>query len=257
MPESSPYDVLAPAYDVMTAGHAHDEWLTAIERVAIEHGLRGRRVLDVACGTGKSFAPLLRRGYDVTACDASAAMAARAKARGGPGARVLVADMRALPRLGEFDLVTCLDDAMNHLVEPREVVAALGGMRANLAADGLIVFDVSLFTAYAQAADAIVDGEAHVVLWRGSRARLSRVATTGEVLVDVFSERPDGLWARTQMRQTHRHYPLAELRSLAGEAGLRVITILGQRAGGRLTDDLDEAHDRKALLLLTHADPAR
>jgi SAM-dependent methyltransferase len=253
MTESSPYDVLAPAYDVMTAGHRHDEWLTAIERVALEHGLRGRRVLDVACGTGKSFAPLLRRGYDVTACDASVAMAARARARGGTRARVLVADMRSLPLLGAFDLITCLDDALNHLVEPDDVLAAFRGMRANLAADGLIGFDVSLFSAYAQAADAIVDGEVHVVLWRGSGARLARPGATGEVLVDVFSARSDGLWSRAQMRQTHRHYPVEELRSLAAEAGLRVLTVLGQRTGGRLADRLDEAHDRKALVLLTHA----
>ena len=257
MTESSPYDVLAPAYDVLTAAHRHDEWLRGIERVALAHGLRGRRVLDVACGTGKSFAPLLRRGYDVTACDASAAMAARARARGAPHARVLVADMRSLPLLGAFDLITCLDDSLNHLVEPDDVVAALSGMRANLAPEGVLVFDVSLLTAYAQAADAIVDGDVHVVLWRGSRARLERPGATGEVLVDVFSARPDGLWARTQMRQSHRHYPLAELRSLAHEAGLRVLTILGQRAGGRLTDGLDEAHDRKALVLLTHAHPIR
>ncbi|HTE61087.1 MAG TPA: methyltransferase domain-containing protein, partial [Solirubrobacteraceae bacterium] len=153
MTESSPYDVLAPAYDVLTAASRHDEWLTAIERVALAHGLRGRRVLDVACGTGKSFAPLLRRGYDVTACDASAAMAARARARGAPHARVLVADMRSLPLLGAFDLITCLDDSLNHLVEPDDVVAALDGMRANLATDGVMVFDVTLLTAYAQAAD--------------------------------------------------------------------------------------------------------
>jgi hypothetical protein len=181
----------------------------------------------------------------------------RARVRGAPRACVFVADMRRLPLRGPFDLITCLDDAVNHLVEPADVVAAFSGMRANLATDGVMVFDVSLFSAYEQAGDAIVDGEVHVVLWRGSRARLSRPGTTGEILVDVFSARPDGLWARTQMRQTHRHYPLEELRSLAAEAGLRVLTILGQRAGGRVTDRLDEAHDRKALVLLTHARPDR
>ena len=36
-----PYDVLAPAYDVLTAGHAHDAWLDGIERSATAHGLRG------------------------------------------------------------------------------------------------------------------------------------------------------------------------------------------------------------------------
>lgn len=252
MTESSPYDVLAPAYDAMTATYPHDEWLRAIERLALRHGLRGRRVLDVACGTGKSFEPLLRRGYDVTACDASPAMAALAKARGGSGASVSVADMRRLPVLGAFDLITCLDDALNHLTEPADVEAALRGMRANLAKHGLIVFDASLFSAYAQAADAIVESDDHVVLWRGSRARLARPGTTGDVLVDVFSVRPDGLWGRAQMRQRHRHYPVGELRSLIARAGLRVITVVGQRTGGRLADDLDEAHDRKALFVLGH-----
>jgi len=181
-------------------------------------------------------------------------MAARARQRGAPDARVLVADMRRLSVLGAFDLITCLDDALNHLVERDEVVAALRGMRANLAPHGLIVFDASLFSAYAHAADAIVDDDLHVVLWRGSTARLSRPGATGELLVDVFSSRADGLWTRSRMRQRHRHYPVAELRSCAAEAGLRVIAVLGQQAGGRLTAELDEARDRKALFLLGHDD---
>jgi SAM-dependent methyltransferase len=249
----SDYDVLAPAYDALTAGHAHDAWLRAIERLALEHGLRGRRVLDVACGTGKSFEPLLRRGYSVTACDSSPAMAARARARAGGAARVLVADMRALPRLGEFDLITCLDDAVNHLVARADVLAALRGMRANLAAGGLIAFDVNLLAAYAGATDAVVDAERHVVLWRGAGARGTRSGGTAEIVVDLFSAQPDGLWSRHTLRQAHRHYPLAELRALAHEAGLALLAVRGQRPGGVLTATVDESTDRKALLLLARA----
>src|SRR5690348_17252562 len=115
------YDTLAPAYDLLTAGYAYERWLTALERLAHEHGLRGHRVLDVACGTGKSFEPLLDRGYEVTACDGSPEMAAIAAERAAGRARVHVADMRELPRYGAFDLVLCLDDAINHLVDPGDV----------------------------------------------------------------------------------------------------------------------------------------
>ena len=246
-----PYDVLAPAYDVLTAGHAHDAWLDAIERLATAHGLRGKRLLDVACGTGKSFAPLLRRGYAVTACDASPGMVERARERAG--ADVLVADMRALPRLGAFDLITCLDDAICHLLEPAEVLAALAGMRANLAPGGLIAFDVNLLAAYAGAADAVLEAEGHVVLWRGAGARLQRPGGTAEVVVDLFSARDDGLWSRHRMQQAHRHWPVPEIRRLARDAGLRVAAVRGQRSGGVLAPVLDEARDRKALFLLAHA----
>jgi len=37
-------------------------------------------------------------------------------------ARIEVHDMRALPVLGSFDLITCLDDAINHLAGPDDVV---------------------------------------------------------------------------------------------------------------------------------------
>src|SRR4051812_48148758 len=87
------YDALAPAYDLLTGGYAYDRWLAALESLAVAHGLAGRRVLDVACGTGKSFLPLLERGYAVTACDVSAGMLALAGAKAAGRADLRLADM--------------------------------------------------------------------------------------------------------------------------------------------------------------------
>ena len=58
------YDALAPVYDGLTAHHDYERWLTQLLGLAHHHGLAGNRVLDVACGTGESFMPLVRRGYD-------------------------------------------------------------------------------------------------------------------------------------------------------------------------------------------------
>jgi 2-polyprenyl-3-methyl-5-hydroxy-6-metoxy-1,4-benzoquinol methylase len=123
-PARDAYVPLAPVYDLFTAHHRHDVWLDRLEALARRHGLAGRRVLDVGCGTGKSFLPLLRAGYAVTGCDISGAMLARAAPK-APGAALHEADMRALPELGAFDLVTCLDDALNHLLTHDELIAAL------------------------------------------------------------------------------------------------------------------------------------
>lgn len=68
------YDALAFAYDELTETYCHDEWTARLHELALGHGLRGRRLLDVACGTGKSFLPFLRRGFSVTASDVSKGM---------------------------------------------------------------------------------------------------------------------------------------------------------------------------------------
>ena len=245
--DRSPYDPIAFAYDLLAPGRIHDRWVERIERLARTHGLRGRRALDVACGTGKSFLPLLTLGYAVTACDLSPRMAAIARARADGRAHVFVADMRRLPALGPFDLVTCLDDALCHLLSAQDVLAAFRGIRSNLAPRGLAVFDVALPLAYAGATDAIAGDDRTLVLWRAPEQRGREV----EVRVDVFSERADGLYERARMRQRHRRHTVAELRALAAQAGLAVVAVHGQQAGGVLSPDLDEARDRKALFVLT------
>src|SRR5579864_1980256 len=125
------YDSLAFAYDVLTAGYCHDRWLAEIERVAKAYGLRGTRLLDIACGTGKSFLPLAARGYEITACDVSSRMVAIARAK-APEAAITVEDMRELPTMGCFDLVTCLDDAVNYLLSEEELADFFDGVARNL-----------------------------------------------------------------------------------------------------------------------------
>ncbi len=72
------FDDFADYYDRFTAHHDYELWMDRLERLALTHGLRGRRLLDVACGTGKSLLPLLDRGYEAVGCDLSERMLARA-----------------------------------------------------------------------------------------------------------------------------------------------------------------------------------
>jgi SAM-dependent methyltransferase len=251
------YDVLAPAYDLLTAGYAYGPWLAAIDRLARSHGLAGRRALDVACGTGKSLEALLELGYAAVGCDGSPGMAAVARRKLGGRAGVHVADMRALPVFGRFDLVTCLDDALNHLPSEVDVEAALGGMRANLAPDGLLAFDVNTLAAYRDPGDRIVEDGSLMVLWHGEPARLERPGGRAEVSMDVLSLAGDGLWRRARASWGHWHYPLARIPALAAAAGLEVLAVRGQQPGGRLEPEPDESRHRKALFLLRRTRPER
>jgi SAM-dependent methyltransferase len=244
------YAVLAPVYDLLTADYAHARWVRGLEDLARAHGLRGRRALDAACGTGKSFLPLLDLGYDVTACDLSPEMAARAQAAGGPEADVRVADVRRLEPLGSFDLVTCLSDVLNHLAEPAEVLDALLGLRGNLADGGLLVFDVNTLAAYRDVPDMVVEGPGSLVVWHGAPARIDEPGGCAEVVVDVFASDEDGAtWRRAQSRQRHRHHPLELIVALVEEAGLEVVALRGQRPGGVLEEIVDEEAQHKVVVV--------
>ena len=117
------YEAIAPVYDEFTAHHDYELWLGHVLPELRRHGLRQSRLLDVGCGTGKSFLPMLRRGWDVVACDVSPAMLELARAKAGDAVKLSVADMRKLPVFGEFELVWALDDPINYLLDVDELGA--------------------------------------------------------------------------------------------------------------------------------------
>jgi SAM-dependent methyltransferase len=241
------YEALAPAYDTLTRGYDYDRWLAEIERIAQSHGLSGRRVLDVACGTGKSFLPLLHAGYDVMGCDISRAMLERAAVK-APAVALHEADMRALPVFGEFDLVTCLDDALNHLHTDQELVAAFTGIRRNLARGGIAVWDLNTLAAYGEmfTETRVIAEEETFLVWEG-RTGHAAPGMHAEVVMHVFYERSRGCWRRAASHQKQRHWPKELASAAATGAGLRLVDVLGQRTGVVLEPELDEATHTKAL----------
>ena len=248
-PTARAYDVLAPAYDLLTAGYAYTPWLGSIDRLARAHAMAGHRALDVACGTGKSLEALLDLGYDAVGCDGSPGMAAVARQKLAGRAEVFVADMCELPARGAFDLITCLDDALNHLPSPGHVTAALRAMGANLAAGGLLAFDVNTLSAYRAVGDRIVEDGETIVLWHGAPARLNAPGGRAEVAMDVLSRAGAGLWRRASTSWGHWHYPLASIPGLVADAGLEVVATRGQREGGVLEPEADEERHHKAVFL--------
>jgi SAM-dependent methyltransferase len=247
------YDAFAPYYDRFTASHDHATWTADLEALARSAGLRGRRLLDVACGSGKSFLPFLERGYEVTACDISPAMAGIAAEKAGHRARVEVHDMRALPLLGAFDLILCIDDAVNYLLEPDELTAALAGMRRNLAPSGVIVVDTNSLGTYRRffAGLQVVADEDLVIVWRGESSAELPPGGRASATTQVLRRSADGEWAEATQRHRQRHHPVPVVREAARAAGLRIAAVEGMRLDGSFRRPFDELHCSKAVYVAT------
>ena len=259
-PALDAYESLAPFYDEFTTSYDHERWLANIESLALELGLTGRRLLDVGCGTGKSFEPMLRRGYEVTACDLSPAMVE--VARGRPGCEavdVVTADMRDLPDLGVFDLATCLDDGLNYLLSAEDLAAAFAGVERNLRGGGLFVFDLNSLATYRRefAGQAEVEREDTIFSWLGAGRVDAEPGALSSALIEVFSSEGGERRLRARSRHVQRHHPPELVRSCLGAAGFELAEVRGQVTGARLECGPDDSRHVKLVYFARKAVDAR
>jgi SAM-dependent methyltransferase len=247
MSAQAAYDAMAVVYDRFTAHHRYDEWTAALEGLAREHGLRGDRLLDVACGTGKSFMPFLRRGYAVVACDLSQAMLELARAKAGPGVPLHRRDMRELEALGSFDLVTCLCDSVNYLTG--DLTGLFAGVARNLAPDGVFVFDVNTLWCYRAffGSASVVPGDELTLVWRGRTPPDFAPGDLASAELLALTRREDGFWDEVAIEHVQRHHPEPRVRAAAGEAGLEIASLHGLHMDGTLEPELDELRHNKAV----------
>ena len=135
------YRRYARVYDLVWRAAPYDQFVDLCLAAAAAQGTDVRRVLVAACGTGTAAVELARRGYEVTGFDLSLEMLAVAAAKPGPP-RLVAGDLRAVPLAGGWaDLVVCLNAGINYLLEPAEVVAALGHLGRTAAPGGTVVVE--------------------------------------------------------------------------------------------------------------------
>lgn len=241
------YEPFAAIYNDFTHSNDYEKWLgKAILPELQKHGLRaGGRALDVGCGTGRAFRPLLRRGWNIQGCDLSPAMLEQAAEEGADEVPLLVADMRDLPHLGSFDLVLSLNDSVNHLLGDRDLVLALSGMRRNLAQDGLVVFDVNSSSTYASSN---YSGERQVE-HRGSRWVWTG---RGEVAPSIFESEIAGDRLAEPIRHLERFRSEGEVREAMRAAGVEPLAVLGMSEAGDeilLSTPPDDERDYKLVFI--------
>ncbi len=259
-PARCAYAALAPFYDRFTADYVYDSWLAQIEERALALGLDGRRALDIGCGTGKSFAPLLARGYEVSGCDLSPEMVEQARLKfSGLVEDLFIADMRELPAVGVFDLVTCIDDAINYLLSADELVAAFAGVAQVLAPAGIFAFDVNSLKTYRTTFTQtfLREDTGGLFCWHGEGAATIRPGDAASARIEAFIEGEDALWLRVSSRHVQRHHPVATILGALAAAGLECAAVAGQRPGCQLEDGVDEDEHIKVVYFARRRAPDR
>lgn len=265
------YDAMAPIYDEFNAGNNYELWLGEVLLPELRrHGLpRLGRALDVGCGTGRAFEPLLRRGWEVTGVDASAEMLKQAEEKlpdpwGYQQRRCELEqhDARELPiftrysnsnghrssRPIAFDLIIALNDVVNYLTEDGDLERCFAGMMKNLAPRGLICFDANTLGLFEGDWTAGGDGPMAERGWSWSGL------TTEVEPGGIFEANLSGEDLEAHVHR-ERHWPQGRVLDALEASGLRCLAVKGQREEGLqviLEEPADEAVHHKTIYAAGH-----
>lgn len=239
------YAAFAPLYDEFIAHPAYRQWVLAIESTARSLGSGGVRLLDLGCGTGRSFAPLLGRGYLVTACEPVGSMLAQARRRSPRRVRIAQALAADAPA-GAYDLVLALNDVVNCIPDADELRRTLVTVAHRLAPEGVFAFDVTPPASHARAFT--TRGERATA--RASFEWRPMPATEGHHVAHLHARPRRGPEAISVHRQ--RVVEEAELHAALAHAGLRVAAVRGCDNEGHLTAAGPEAFKNIYFTQLAH-----
>jgi SAM-dependent methyltransferase len=247
------YDRLAPVYDEFTSANNYELWLGDVLLPELErHGLRKGWALDIGCGTGRAFDPLLDRGWNVVGCDASSGMLAQAAEKFGERVQLVHADARELEAIfptsdhanGEnFQLVLLLNEVVNYVTEDGDLERVFAGVRRNLAPEGLVVFDANTLLWFRES---FASGKSEEMSARGwDWHGLSQTVERGA----IYEARLSGQGVESNVHR-QRHWAPKEVEEALRAGGLRPVAAFGQREENRqviLDSRIDEERDSKTI----------
>ncbi len=135
---------IAATYDE-DSSEAFDDASLAATVSFLADAARGRRVLELAIGTGRVAVPLHARGVDVHGIDISPFMVAKLREKpGGDAIPVTIGDMTTATAPGEFGLVYLVFNTIMNLTTQDEQVACFENAAAHLEPGGRFVIEVGV-----------------------------------------------------------------------------------------------------------------
>ncbi len=143
---SKPYSVFANYYDYLMTNVDYDAWTDRIANQIKEQHPKAKILVDLACGTGNISNRLAKKGYAVTGIDISEEMLMIAQDKAHEKhlrIQYLKQDMVRFAVHKKADVVTCICDGLNYLIEPAQLRQFFENAAKQLTDEGVMVIDIS------------------------------------------------------------------------------------------------------------------
>jgi ubiquinone/menaquinone biosynthesis C-methylase UbiE len=138
------YDLIAPFYDI--EHDRFDEDLDMYRNFAELSG--GRKILELACGSGRVLLPLAQEGYELTGVDSSEKMLEIAQQRLqekdlAGHCQLVKQDMRTLQLGQKYRLAIIALGSFGHITTRKDQQCTLAAIRAHLSPGATLILDIS------------------------------------------------------------------------------------------------------------------
>ena len=247
------YSFFAEFYDRYMAHVDYSAWLTMILSWARRFYAGPLvRALELACGTANIAEQLVFKGMEVDACDLSPFML-REAARKCFKPHLFRASLDTpLPHRDCYDLVLCLFDSVNYLLDIAELKATLTHVRAALKPGALFVFDISTLQNSRENFDDLVQhhrfGNALIV----HHASFDELGMRQKSSLTLYRKRHLG-FVMSEEHHTQRVYRHREILSVIASSQMELLGIFNPDTRSNLLSkrhqNLDEQYSRLFYML--------
>ncbi|MFE8703237.1 class I SAM-dependent DNA methyltransferase [Cytobacillus sp. FJAT-54145] len=223
------YGKFAYLYDELMQDVPYDSWANTVLNKAKQYGIEGKKLLDLACGTGELSVRFAHLGFDVTGVDLSDDMLTVAHSKteaSGKNVSFFQQDMKELELADEFDIIGVFCDSLNYLSLEEDVQQTFRQIYKHLKQKGLFIFDVhSVYKITEVFADSTFthDDEQICYIWSCFEGE-HPYSVEHELTFFVHDEFTDK-YDRYDELHTQRTYPITTYKKWLEESGFEILEI--------------------------------
>lgn len=233
------YSGLAYVYDQIMDHVPYDSWVSDLEDVFKEQGVKPVRILDCACGTGAMANRLAKKGYVMTGIDLSEEMLVHAQENALEQelkVRYLMMDIREIAIKDKFDAVISYFDGVNYLIDKADLEEFFTGVERILNPGGLLIFDISSAYKMERTLGRNTFAESHedlAFIWENYYDNKTRML---QFDMTMFLEEEDGLFERHYESHQLKAHNVSDIET-AVPKGLELISSIDGDDMGDVRED--------------------
>ena len=216
-----PYDKFAEVYDKITPDEFYAEYANFILEILKEMNYKPKKILDLACGTGRLAKIFIDENYDIEGLDISEKMLEIAKKR---GLKVYQSNMVDFNLGQKYDLIICTYDSLNYVLQESSLKKCFNSIKKHLNQKGIFICDMNsdykinkVLPEYKVDYYDFSDANAELI-WLNSHQKNYWI---GEVI--LFKKAEDGKYERFSEKYIERAYELKTIKKLLKEAEFEIL----------------------------------